>query len=113
MEEKSRPDTKENTSLMKKKKTSSPEKKTPGKDRKASKEENIEKKDENENKKDEESGIPKGPTGTPSVERKKSYYAYKAREGPRNLGSKELPQVYDIQFVLVCGDCYVAEDSLV
>ena len=30
------------------------------------------------------------------VEKKKSFYAYKAREGPRNLGAKELPQVKDL-----------------
>ncbi|XP_065063673.1 replication factor C subunit 1-like [Rhopilema esculentum] len=29
------------------------------------------------------------------VEKKKSFYAYKAREGPRNLGAKELPQGAD------------------
>ena len=40
---------------------------------------------------------------TPSLEKKKSFYAsYKARDGPRNLGSKEIPQV--TRFFLSVGE---------
>ena len=40
---------------------------------------------------------------TPSLEKKKSFYAsYKARDGPRSLGSKEIPQVW--RFFVPVGD---------
>ena len=71
--------------LAKKRRIESAVEETQGKERKVSKEEGKNEKEEGKSQ--------KGATGAPSAEKKKSYFAYKAREGPRNLGSKELPQV--------------------
>ena len=39
--------------------------------------------------------------GTPSLEKKKSgYMAFKMRDGPRALGSKEIPEVFFMYFTL-------------
>ena len=63
--------------------------KSTNKDGKKGKEEMKEKKKEQEMK---SAAAPKE-LSSPVVEKKKSYFAYKAREGPKNLGAKEIPQV--------------------
>lgn len=61
-------------------------------EKKAMKESKSEK-EEIKEQKEEEKKVVKSEASTPNVEKKKSYFAYKAREGPRNLGTKEIPQV--------------------
>ena len=82
-----------NSSLGKKKKSSTVAETVSSEKEKISKKENKDVNNENKDRKEEESKSETGAAGTSSIEKKKSYFAYKAREGPRNLGSKEIPQV--------------------
>ena len=72
-------------SSAKKKKMASAVEETQRKERKVSREDRKSEKEEDKSQ--------KGAAGAQSAEKKKSYFAYRSREGPRNLGSKELPQV--------------------
>ena len=64
---------------------------TPEKRKKLTSKEDKGEKDEKKQRKEEDGD--KEETATPIAEKKKSYFAFKAREGPRNLGAKEVPQV--------------------
>ena len=92
-EESVQSETKGSSSLGKKKKSSTATEAVSTDQQKTSKKENTDVKNENKDGKEEENKSQTGAAGAPSLEKKKSYYAYKAREGPRNLGSKEIPQV--------------------
>jgi len=94
-EESVQSETKGSSSLGKKKKSSTATEAVSTDQQKTSKKENTDVKNENKDGKEEENKSQTGAAGAPSLEKKKSYYAYKAREGPRNLGSKEIPQGAD------------------